>query len=105
LSLWHTLWRLHHNASGYTFVEPLSSELTKKEYYSRISRLTNSGVVARKHGKYLLTSFGIVVYQAQKLIGKAVENRWKLVAIDSIGSLSLYERNRIIDTLMKATMV
>jgi predicted transcriptional regulator len=86
-----------------------TSKLTKKGYYLRISKLTDSGIVARKRGKYQLTSFGRAAYEAQKLIRKAVENRRKLAAIDSIESTSLYndhklpteERNRIIDTLME----
>ena len=86
-----------------------TSKLTRKQYYSRISRLTDSGVIAKKHGKYHLTSFGKIVYDAQKLIVKAIEISWKLAAVDSIESSSLSndhklsadERNRIIDTLME----
>jgi predicted transcriptional regulator len=37
-------------------------KLTKKQYYSRMSALINADLVARKHGKYFLTSFGKVVY-------------------------------------------
>jgi len=47
-------------------------QLTRKQYYSRMSELINSGLISRKNGKYLLTSFGKIVYEAQKLIWKAV---------------------------------
>lgn len=75
----------------------------------RISKLIDSGIVVRKRGKYHLTSFGKIVYEAQKQIERAVENRWKLAAIDSVELSSLFsnpklpaeERNRIIDTLME----
>ena len=57
---------------------------TKKQYYSRISELTNAGLVIKQRGKYFLTSLGKLVYEAHMLIGKAIETYWKLKAIDSI---------------------
>jgi len=79
--------------------------LTRKQYYSRLNQLINSGLVTRKSGKYFLTSFGKVVYESHKLIGNAVENYWKLKAIDSIEAslhddLLRQERKRIIDVLI-----
>lgn len=73
--------------------------LTRKQYYSRMSDLINAGLVVRKNGRYFLTSFGKVVYDAHILIGKCIENYWKLKAIDSI-ELPAEERDRIIDTLI-----
>jgi predicted transcriptional regulator len=55
--------------------------LTRKQYYSKISDLTNAGLIRRKTGKFLLTSLGKVVHV---LIGKAVQQISKLKAIDSI---------------------
>src|SRR5690348_17019469 len=60
--------------------------LTRKQYYSRMSDLTNAGLILRKNGKYFLSSFGWIVYEAQELIGKAIEHLSKLKAIDSIES-------------------
>ena len=59
-------------------------KLTRKQYYSRLSALLKTGIVKRVKGKYSLTAFGVIVYQAQGLIGKAVDEYWKLKAIDSI---------------------
>lgn len=79
--------------------------LTRKQYYSRMNQLIDVGLVTRKSGKYFLTSFGKVVYESHKLIGIAVENYWKLKAMDSIETLIPYdevsaeERKRIIDAL------
>src|SRR5262249_2827548 len=78
-------------------------------YYSRMSALTNAVLISRSNGKYFLTSFGKVVYEAQLLIEKAKQNYWKLRAIDSIESslvfnghrLPVEERDRIIGTLME----
>jgi hypothetical protein len=77
-------------------------ELTRKQYYSRMSELINAGLVRRKNGKHFLTSFGKVVYEAQVLIGKAVQYASKLQAIDSIETpeFPAAERGKIIDTLI-----
>jgi predicted transcriptional regulator len=80
-------------------------KLTRKQYYSRISRLTKAGLVKRQKGRYFLTSFGTVIYDAQRLLGNAVKNYWKLKAIDSLGgatddSIPKEERNKIIDKMI-----
>jgi hypothetical protein len=78
--------------------------LTRKQYYSRMSALTNAGLILRSNGQYSLTSFGKVVYEAQLLIEMAKQNYWKLRAIDSVEfsarGLSLEERSKIIETLI-----
>jgi hypothetical protein len=68
---------------------PISKlEFTKKQYYSRIHSLTNSGLIARQNGKYYLTSFGRIVSFYQSRIARALENFWKLNALDSISKES-----------------
>src|ERR687891_483231 len=57
--------------------------LTTKQYYSRISGLTNAGLIRHK-GKYSLTLLGKVFYNSQMMIGKALKEYWKLKAIESI---------------------
>ena len=57
--------------------------LTRKQYYSRLSAFQKSGIVKRRAGKYSLTAFGILLYHSQELIGKALNEYWKLKAIDS----------------------
>lgn len=54
---------------------------------------------------YFLTSFGKVVYEAHVLIGKGIQNYWKLSAIDSIEMFSAEERKRIIDTLIESNHI
>jgi DNA-binding HxlR family transcriptional regulator len=81
--------------------------LTRKQYYSRLSALAKAGLIKRRNKRYFLTSFGKIVYDVQLIIGKALENHWKLAAIDSIESpgnnvgLSTEERNKIIEVLIK----
>jgi hypothetical protein len=80
-------------------------QLSRKQYYSRMSALLKIGIVKREMGKYSLTTFGMIVYYAQEIIGKAVSHIWKLKAIDSInvtcnGELPQDEFHKIIDTLI-----
>jgi predicted transcriptional regulator len=83
---------------------------SRKQYYMRISVLTKAGLIRRNNGIYSLTSLGKVVHSAQSLIGEAVNNYWKLKAIDSIESsdlnnnhnntFSTEERKKIMDSLI-----
>ena len=60
--------------------------LTTKQYYSRISALTNAGLVKRQKGKYSLTIFGKIVREAYAVIGQALSMYWKINALESIGA-------------------
>jgi hypothetical protein len=57
---------------------------TRRQYYSRILDMVSAGLIKREKGTYSVTSFGKVVYKAQKLIGQGVSCQWKLKAIDSL---------------------
>ena len=80
-------------------------KLTRKQYYSRMFRLIKGGLVKRKNGRYFLTSFGKIVYGAQSLIEKAIEQYWSLKAIDSLemssNNILTEERNKIISILLE----
>ena len=59
----------------------------------------------RERGKNSLTTFGVILYYAQEIIGKAVDQYWKLKAIDSIiaydnGELPQEQVHTIIDKLI-----
>jgi predicted transcriptional regulator len=79
-------------------------QLTRKQYYSRISRFIKTGLVKRKNGKYTLTSLGKVIYDIQITIEIALENFWKLKAIDSLEAadsrLSKEEHTKVLDVLI-----
>jgi CheY-like chemotaxis protein len=91
-------------------LEPCNSEIlfnkttfTSKQYYSRIIRLTNAGLIRRNKGKYLLTSFGKVVYKYRMAIERALDNYWKLKALDSLEMLdhiSIGERKKLVDNFI-----
>ena len=80
-------------------------QLTRKQYYSRISRLIKTGLVRRENGRYTLTSFGKVIYDFQIAIEIALENFWKLKAIDSLqaadSTLSKEEQTKVLDVLIQ----
>jgi hypothetical protein len=78
-------------------------DVTRKQYYSRISALMKTGLISRKDRQYMLTSLGKIVYDAQLMIGRATNTYWKLKAIDSLEAehkLPADERNKIINTLI-----
>lgn len=61
------------------------------------------GIVKRRNGKYYLTAFGNVVYQADKTICSAVDALWKLKAVDSIDlteGITAHERKKLLDSLV-----
>jgi hypothetical protein len=78
-------------------------DLTRKRYYSRSSRLLNIGLVGRKNGEIILTSFGRLIYNAQLKIATAFSHSSELRMIDAIKShsgMSDDEQKRIIDKLL-----
>jgi hypothetical protein len=78
-------------------------DITHKQYYSRSSRLLNIGLICRKNGEIILTSFGQLVYKAQLKIATAFSHSSELRMIDVIKSnsgMSEDEQNRIINKLL-----
>jgi len=79
------------------------TRLTRKQYYSRLSRMTRTGLVRKKNGKYILTTFGKIVYESQLTVENALNNYWKLKAIDSLetsNELPKEEQQKLIETLL-----
>jgi predicted transcriptional regulator len=80
-------------------------KLTRKQYYSRMSCLIKAGLVKRQKGRYLLTAFGKVIYNAQvnleTKIENALTNYWKLKAIDSLEMPSREETDKVISVLIE----
>ncbi|MGB6628461.1 MAG: hypothetical protein WBE61_10020, partial [Nitrososphaeraceae archaeon] len=60
------------------------TQLSRKQYYSRMSVLMRSGLVKRNKGRYALTVFGKVIYDIEITIEIALENLWKLRAVDLV---------------------
>jgi hypothetical protein len=59
--------------------------MTRKQFYARMGRLLQQGLLARKGGQYHLTMMGKIIYHLQNTIGKAAEiNQWKLRTLDTL---------------------
>ena len=76
------------------------TNLSRKQYYSRISAIMDAGLVTRKNKKYCLTSLGKIVYGLQMTTQYALNNYWKLRAIDSFDGVSEREQEQAIENLI-----
>jgi hypothetical protein len=65
-----------------------SMGITQSQYYFRLRRITNMGLVKRENGKYRVTTLGNVVYEAVSMVGKALNYYWALNAIELVLSSS-----------------
>jgi hypothetical protein len=84
------------------------TQLSRKQYYSRMSVLMRSGLVKRNKGRYALTAFGKVIYDIEITIEIALENLWKLRAVDLVQveeALSKEEQTKILDTLIDSAKI
>ena len=69
-----------------------------------MEQLSKQGLVARKNGKYYLTTMGKIIYELQNVVGIAVNDYWKLKAIDSLriqDQLPEDQVAKLIDTLVE----
>jgi len=59
--------------------------LSRKQYYTRMARLFNTGLITKDKGRYFLTAFGRVVLYSQYLTETATKNYWnyRLICHDS----------------------
>ncbi|MGA9942345.1 MAG: hypothetical protein WBP88_10150 [Nitrososphaeraceae archaeon] len=75
--------------------------LSRKQFYTRTSQLLQAGLIQRSKGSFSLTSLGIIVYHAQLVIEKGVNNYWKLKAIDlRVIRRNSRARKKIIKTIL-----
>ena len=84
------------------------TQLSRKQYYSRMSVLMRSGLVKRNKGRYALTAFGKVIYDIEITIEIALENLWKLRIVDLVQveeALSKEEQTKILDTLIDSAKI
>jgi hypothetical protein len=84
--------------------------LTRTQYYSRISGLIDAGLIKRYKGKYSLTLLGKVVYDSQMIMSKALIYYWRLRTIESIGTsygvaLPIEELEQLIDALIDSHQI
>jgi hypothetical protein len=66
------------------------NKLSRKQYYLRISKFIETGLIKRKDGKYILIMFGKVIHEVQLILLELVRSHWQPEAVDS---LSLMKEN------------
>ena len=80
--------------------------LSRRQYYVYMKRLVDVGLIKRSGGKYRITLFGKVVFNAYAKIETVVKDYWKLKALElmmgSVDSrdLSIQESQMVIDKLI-----
>ena len=86
---------------------PISrTNMTRKQYYTRINRLREAGLIRRSGARFILTSLGTVIFEIHRTITLAIRNRWRLQAIDSLDSslsaagMPNEEKHKLISALM-----
>ena len=80
--------------------------LSRKQYYSRLAKLSRYNLVYRSGGKYTVTSLGKIAYGVVQRIAALEKDYWKFVAIDALESvaniqISDEERKKIICSIIK----
>jgi hypothetical protein len=79
-------------------------KLTRKQFYSRMTRLVKARLVRRHKGRYFLTSYGTIIYDIHRLLESAVKNYWELRSVDLIEAnkenMPKEEHVKIIDQLI-----
>ena len=98
------LFRMVAHTKLYSDILISKTRLTRKQYYSRMYRLMNVGLIKRGEGEYTLTAFGRIIYHISlAAIENAVNNYWKLKAIESLRlskDLPAAECKNIIDSFI-----
>lgn len=58
-----------------TNVKNVELKMTRKQYYVRLSRLIEAGIIQKKNNTYCLTSFGKVIFEIQLILRGVVDAR------------------------------
>lgn len=98
------LFRLVALTGGTSDVLRNNMKITRKQYYSRLFKLLQCGLIKRKDNRYFLTTLGRVMYDAQAAIESALGDYWKIKAVDSLGiaeGIPAEEQKKLIETLIR----
>jgi hypothetical protein len=70
-------------------IEDLLNEhkMSRKQYYLRISKFIETGMIKRKDGKYILSLFGKVIHEVQLLLLELIKIHWQPETVDSLDSM------------------
>jgi hypothetical protein len=81
-------------------------DMTRKQFYSRISQLLQNDLIKKTHGKYDLTLFGKVVFEIENKIQHSIDNYWKLKAIETLDeNLPEIEKTSLINSIVDDPLI
>jgi predicted transcriptional regulator len=82
-------------------------DISKKQFYSRLKRLRNMGVIEKHNSVYRTTTFGSLIYNGQiKPLEDIIANYWNLKAVDILKSredFPLPEKEKLIEEMIQST--
>jgi hypothetical protein len=80
---------------------------TKKQYYVRLKRLVDIGIIEKRQSIYKLTSFGSIVYENHlKTMNKIIPNYWQIKSFDILKSRNDFpfeQKEKIINEYVETT--
>jgi hypothetical protein len=79
--------------------------ISKKQFYSRLKRLRDIGVIEKRNSVYRTTTFGSLIYNGQiKALEDIIANYWNLKAVDILKSrqdFPLREKEKLIEEMIQ----
>lgn len=80
---------------------------SKKQYYVRLKRLVDIGLIEKQHRTYKLTSFGSIVYENHvKTMEKIIPNYWQIKSFDILknrNDFPVEQKEQIINEYVETT--
>jgi predicted transcriptional regulator len=81
--------------------------ISKKQFYARLKRLREIGVIEKRNSIYKTTTFGSLIYNGQiKALEDIIANYWNLKAVDVLKSrqdFPLIEKEKLIEEMIQNT--
>jgi predicted transcriptional regulator len=79
--------------------------ISKKQFYARLKRLRDIGVIEKRNSVYKTTTFGSLIYNGQiKALEDIIANYWNLKAVDVLKSrqdFPLNEKEKLIEEMIQ----
>src|ERR671918_2574037 len=85
----------------------IKGNISKKQFYSRLKRLRDIGIIEKRNSIYRTTTFGSLIYNGQiKPFEDIMANYWNLKAVDILKSredFPLPEKEKLIEEMIQNT--
>lgn len=83
------------------------TKVSKKQFYVRLRRLRDIGLVEKRDSVYRTTTFGSLIYNSHvKTIEEALDNYWKLKAIDVLKAredFPVHQKDSVINEIISSS--